>query len=86
MTKPAIKTISYVVYPPNYNPGDGYAVARSMTEAKSICRKKAFGNGSEVVRTVYTRNRKGNGITYSPFRNLGKNGMRFDEFVYNPRT
>jgi hypothetical protein len=39
----------YTVYPPNYSPGDGYSDCKSLTEAKSKCKK--FGNGSSIMRT-----------------------------------
>ncbi len=39
----------YNVYPPNYLPGDGYLNCKSLTVAKSKCKK--LGNGSSIMRT-----------------------------------
>lgn len=66
------RTISYIVYPPNYVPGDGYVDKKCLSDALKQCRKKGFGAGSEVVRLLTTRNNHGAG----GYRNV------IDIFIY----
>lgn len=40
------KRKKYLIYPPSYNPGDGYYAARSLGEAKKIAYR--IGSGSEI--------------------------------------
>lgn len=77
--KPASVTLSYVVYPPNYKPGDGYKQFGRMINARRAC--IAYGPGSEVVRTLTKRNRRG-GHVYTPFI---KTKLRWieDRWIYN---
>ncbi|UBM12826.1 hypothetical protein [Cupriavidus metallidurans] len=48
MTKPASLTLSYVVYPPNYKPGDGYRNVDTLKKAQR--RALALGPGAEIWR------------------------------------
>lgn len=56
MPKPAHRTISYVVYPKDYKPGDGYQEAKSLLNALRICRK--YGAGSEIQRQFKNSNKR----------------------------
>lgn len=56
--KPAHKTITYVVYPPNYMPADDWMkikTAKNLKRAKRIA--LAFGTGAEIWRDTDTRHR-----------------------------
>jgi hypothetical protein len=72
MTKPAERTISYVVYPANFKPGRGYKRAKNLKEALRYCRQ--YGKGAEIDRCIYKRNRKGESEFYHIYE---------DRFVYN---
>lgn len=54
--KPAIYTISYVVYPPQYKPGDGYSLTKTLILAKKQAVK--YGVGSEIYRTTERHNKR----------------------------
>lgn len=76
--KPAQRTIKYIVYSPNYVPGKGtWEIIENFKKAK----KKAvsLGVGSEIVREIYRKNRKGYGSwrTIRGYIYGGKN-----EFMY----
>lgn len=79
--KPAIYTIYYVVYPPHYEPGDGYKTCKNKQAAFKQCRKKSFGVGSEVVRQLEISNKRMSSYS-TPGRYLGKFGWRYDKWVY----
>ena len=64
--KPASRTVSYVVYPPNYVPGDGYVIEKTLKAAERRCRKKGFGIGSDVVRFYQTKNKRGGSTWNDP--------------------
>lgn len=76
--KPASVTLSYVVYPPNYRPGDGYKSVGRLSNARRAC--VAYGPGAEVIRTVTKRNRRG-GHIYTPHRKT-RLGFIEDRWVY----
>lgn len=53
--KPAHRTVSYVVYSPNYKAGEGkYKEAKNKKHAMRICRQ--FGIGSEADRIIQKNN------------------------------
>lgn len=63
------RTISYVVYEPNYVPGvKKYAHVKNMKAAKALCRK--YGVGAQVDRHYYQRNRKGCAVSRSHYRDV----------------
>lgn len=79
--KPAESTITYVVYSPNYVPGEGrYKKARNLAEARHFMR--GFGVGASCIRKIRRTNRKAYSRWYAPYRDLGKGGRRFFELVY----
>ena len=43
MTKPATLTISYIIYPPNYEPGNGYHMADTVKKARRIALRLGVG-------------------------------------------
>jgi hypothetical protein len=54
--KPAIKTISWTVYPPEYKPGDGYTNTKTFLLAKK--QATLYGIGSEIYRKVERHNKR----------------------------
>jgi hypothetical protein len=46
-------TLRYLIYPPNYNPGDGYKEAKTSDEAVRIGIR--FGIGAEIHQVRYAR-------------------------------
>lgn len=55
--KPAEKTISYTVYEKDYVLGGRFKSVKTRAEALSVCRH--LGNGAEIEKSVFTRNRHG---------------------------
>lgn len=68
--KPAIRTISYIVYPPDYSPGDGYKFAKNFLQAKRYARQ--FGAGATIYRELRILNKR------RSIRDLG-----VDEYTYH---
>lgn len=56
MSKPASRTVSYIVYPPNYKPGDGYVKVKNKKAALKQAIK--YGTGAEVDREISTKNKR----------------------------
>jgi hypothetical protein len=64
MKRVSYKTISYVIYPPNYVPGAyKYRVADTLRKAMRIAR--ALGSGAELHRHVEVRNNHRHGRWYT---------------------
>jgi hypothetical protein len=55
----AHKSISYVVYPPKYMPGDGYQKSKQLKDAKRAARR--YGYGSKINRVIESRHSDGTG-------------------------
>lgn len=53
--KPAQLTITYVVYPPDYKPGDGYRKADTLKLARRLAVR--YGIGAEIWRWTYREHR-----------------------------
>jgi hypothetical protein len=61
----AFKTISYILYPPNYVPGDGYVKCRQLSDVDRLSKKQRFGNGSRVHKLTYVKHNDGRGVWQS---------------------
>lgn len=61
--KPASRTVSYIVYEANYQPGLRYLSVGNKKEALRQCRK--YGLGSEVVMEIRIENRHGISTIFS---------------------
>lgn len=60
--KRAHLTIGYVVYPPNYVPGDGYVRAKNRVAAMRQARR--FGVGASINRNVAVRHTPGRKVGF----------------------
>lgn len=60
--KRAHLTISYVVYPPNYEPGDGYVRAKNRVAAMRQARR--FGVGASISRSITVRHTPGRKVGF----------------------
>jgi hypothetical protein len=73
------RRVEYVVYPPNYQPGNGFKTAR--TKLRAACLANAMGAGSTVVKNEWRRQRytaeDGSKTTFTVFSTV-------DEWVFHP--